>query len=213
MKKVIFVLCIFSSLFIFGCNFGKPAYNDVQVDSKTKGESQRGEQTATQNANQSPASAEDPIAKAEKEAGLVNGQQVPPPEKKEVPMPGFLVPGRSEIKDLPQYKRSQLMNAQVGPINGVNSAMLVFSSPDAVEKVGAFYESAFKSNGWTVITNLKDPENFEYTLTKGTRDEALVRIKKDTQSGITVIMLSRAEVPQGQSVSTAPVPPAPQNKK
>jgi hypothetical protein len=213
MKKVFFVFIILSSLFVFGCNFGKPAYSDVQVDNKTKGESQRGEQSATQNANQSAAASEDPIAKAEREAGLVNGQQNPQQEKKEMTPPSFLVPGSSEIKDLPRYKRSQIVNAQYGPLNGVSSAMLVFSSPDTVDKIGAFYESAFKSNGWTVITNLKDPENFEYTLRKGARDEALVRIRKDTQSGSTVIMLSRAELPPDQSVTSAPLPPAPQNKK
>jgi hypothetical protein len=197
MKKVFFVFIILSSLFVFGCNFGKPAYSDVQVDNKTKGESQRGEQSATQNDNQSAAASEDPIAKAEREAGLVNGQQNPQQEKKEMTQPSFLVPGSSEIKDLPRYKRSQIVNAQYGPLNGVSSAMLVFSSPDTVDKIGAFYESAFKSN----------------TLRKGARDEALVRIRKDTQSGSTVIMLSRAELPPDQSVTSAPLPPAPQNKK
>jgi hypothetical protein len=213
MKRVIFVLFILSSLFAIGCNFGKPAYSDVQVDNKTKGESQRGEQAAAQNTNQSATPAEDPIAKAERDAAIANGQQTVPQDKKDIPAPGFFSPGSSEIKDLPKYKRSQILNAQVGPINGVNSALLLFSSPDTVEKISAFYESSFKSNGWMVVTNLKDPDSYEYTLRKGTSDEAMVRIKKDTQSGNTMIMLSRAQLPPGQSVTSPPLPKAPQNKK
>jgi hypothetical protein len=213
MKKVLLALIILSSLLAFGCNFGKPAYSDIQVDNKNKGESQRGEAAGAGNANQSAASAEDPIAKAEREAGLTGGQQNPPPENKERQLPNFLVPGKAEIKDLPKYAKSQLVNVQYGPISGVSSAMLLYQSQDPVEKISAFYESAFKSNGWKIATNIKDPDNFEYTLVKDSSNEALIRIKKDPQTGTTVIMLSRMELPPGQSVTSTPLPPAPQNKK
>src|SRR5687767_12758184 len=107
MKKVIFVLLMISSLLVFGCNFGKPAYSDVQVDNKTKGETSRAEPTAAQNPAPAANSSEDPIAKAEREAGLVNpSQQNPPQEKKELQIPSFFVSGRAEIKDLPKYKKS-----------------------------------------------------------------------------------------------------------
>lgn len=204
MKKVIFVFVILCSLFAFGCNFGKPAYSDVQVDSKTRGEGQ----SANANANQPATPAVDPIAQAEAEAAAASGQPANPQDKKDIPAPSFL--NGADIKDLPKYKRSQVMNAQVGPINGINSALFLLSTPDSVEKVSTFYDSAIKSNGWSVASNLKDPESVEYTLTKGTRDEAMVRIKRDNQSGITVITLSRAEVPEGQTVTTPPLPKAPQ---
>jgi hypothetical protein len=208
MKKVFLALIILCSLLAFGCNFGKPAYNDIQVDNKT-----RGEAGSSANANQTANQAVDPIANAEREAGLTGAQQNPPQENKERPAPNFLVPGKAEIKDIPKYQRSQLVNVQYGPVNGVSSAMLLYQSQDTVDKIGAFYESSFKSNGWNIVTNIKDPDNFEYTLQKGKSDEALIRIKKDPQTGTTVIMLSRAELPPGQSVTSTPLPQAPQNPK
>jgi hypothetical protein len=213
MKKVFLACIILSSLLAFGCNFGKPAYSDIQVDNKTKGDPQRGESGGSANANQAANPAGDPIANAEKEAGLTGAQQNAAPENKERQPPNFFVPGSTEMKDLPKYKRSQIVNVQYGPVSGVSSAMLIYQSPDSVDKIGAFYEGSFKSNGWEIVTNIKDPENFEYTLQKGKTNEALVRIKKDTQTGTTMIMVSRAEVPPGQSVTSTPLPPAPQNPK
>jgi hypothetical protein len=214
MKKVIFVLLMISSLSVFGCNFGKPAYSDVQVDSKTKGETPKGEPGAAQSPETAANRSEDPIAKAERDAGLTNTpQQNPPQEKKDMQPPSFLVAGQSEIKDLPKYKKSNIINAQIGPINGVSTAMFIFESRDSVEMIGEFYEKAFKSNGWELITKVKDPDSFEYTLAKGDRDEALVRIKKDPQVGSSFIMLSRMEKPVDQKVTATSLPPAPDKKK
>jgi hypothetical protein len=214
MKKVIFVLLMISSLLVVGCNFGKPAYSDVQVDNKTKGETSRAEPTAAQNPTPPANPSEDPIAKAEREAGLVNSaQQNPPQEKKEMQIPSFFVSGKTEIKDLPKYSKSNILNVQYGPVNGVNSAMLIFESRDSVEKINEFYEKTIKSNGWSVVTNIKDPDNFEYTLIKGQRDEALIRIKKDPQSGSSVILLSRTEKPADQKAPTTPQPKAPEKKR
>lgn len=202
MKKVILFLFIISSLFVFGCNFGKPAYSDIQVDNRSKGDTSRADQTTAQNPNPS----EDPIARAEREAGLTNPAQQNQPANKEIQMPSFLVPGKSEIKDLPKYKKASIINVQIGPVNGVNSAMLIFESRDSVENISKFYEQSFKSNGWELVGNIKDPDNFEYTLMKGAIDEASVRIKKDPQSGSTFIMLSRIEKPADQTVTVTPVP-------
>jgi hypothetical protein len=215
MKKVIFGLLMLSSLLVVGCNFGKPAYSDVQVDNKTKGETSRAEPTATQNPEPAASSSEDPIAKAEREAGIASSpqQQNPPQEKKEVQIPSFFVSGSAEIKDLPKYKNSAILNVQYGPVNGVNSAMLIFESRDSVEKINEFYEKTIKSNGWSVVTNIKDPDNFEYTLVKGQRDEALIRIKKDPNSGSSVIMLSRTEKPADQVAPTTPQPKTPEKKR
>lgn len=213
MKKVFLALIMLSCLLAFGCNFGKPAYNDIQVDNKSRSEAQKGETGASTNANQSAANGVDPIANAEREAGLTGGQQSPAPENKERQAPTFFVSGTTEIKDLPKYKRSQIVNVQYGPINNISSAMVIYQTPDSVDKVAAHYEGAFKSNGWEIVTNIKDPENFEYTLQKGKSNEALIRIKKDNQTGTTMIMVSRAELPPGQSVASTPLPPAPQNPK
>jgi hypothetical protein len=214
MKKVIFVLLMISSLSVFGCNFGKPAYSDVQVDSKTKGEKPKAEQGAAQSPETAASPTEDPIAKAERDAGITNTpQQTPPPDKKDMPPPSFLVGGQSDIKDLPKYKKSTMINAQVGPINGVSTAMFIFESRDTVEVIGEFYEKAFKSNGWELVTKIKDPDNFEYTLRKGAQDEALVRIKKDPQVGTSFILLSRMEKPADQKVTATSQPPAPDQKR
>lgn len=203
MKKVIFVLFMISSLFVFGCNFGKPAYSDIQLDNRSNSNTPRTDSAAGQAAD----SSEDPIAKAERDAGISNpATQNPAPENKEIPMPSFLVHGKSEIKDLPKYKKANIVNVQVGPINGVSSAMLIFESRDTVENISQFYEKSFKSNGWEVISNIKNPDNFEYTLIKGARDEASVRIKKDSQTGSSFIMLGRIEKPADQTVTMAPVP-------
>lgn len=214
MKKVIFVLFVISSLSVFGCNFGKPAYSDVQVDSKTKGETPRAEQGAAQNPAPAANSSEDPIAKAEREAGIANAAQQPPSQdKKAMPPPGFFVTGTSEIKDLPKYKKAGLMNATIGPVNGVTTATMVYESRATVDKIGEFYEKAFQSNGWEMVTKIKDPDNFEYTLRKGDRDEALVKIKLDTQTGSSLIMLSRSEKPVDLKVTASSQPPVPDKKK
>ncbi len=214
MKKVIFVLLLISSLFVFGCNFGKPAYSDVQVDNKTKGETSRAEPGTNPNPEPSANSSVDPIAQAEKDAGLGNPpQQNPPQQNKEMQLPSFFVSGQSEIKDLPKYKKSTIINVQYGPVNGVSSAMLIFESRDSVEKINEFYEKSIKSNGWEVITNIKDPDNFEYTLSKGARDEALIRIKKDPQSGHSVILLSRSEKPAELKITATPPTKVPEKKK
>jgi hypothetical protein len=212
MKKFIFAMIILTSLTVSGCNFGKPAYSDVQLDNKSKAEPAKGESGNGQNANASAAQGEDIIAKAEREAGINGAQATPPQQNKERQLPAFFVPGVAEIKDLPRYKNSQIVNVQYGPINGIESANIMFESGDSVEKIGRFYETAFKSNGWTVVTNIKEPENQEYTLVKGKSDEALVRIKKDPQRGTTAVMLSRAQLPAGQSVTSTPLPTAPKTK-
>jgi hypothetical protein len=210
MKKITLVLFIFSSLFIIGCDFGKPAYNDVQVDAKTKGESRNANLATAQNPEQGANQSEDPVAKAEREAGISNpqqGQTTPTEEKKPIALPSFIDSVSGRIKDIPAYPKSQVMNVQYGPVNGVSSAMMLYRVKDSVDTVGAFYEKSFKSNGWTLITTLKDPDSFEYTLTKGNRDQALVKVKKDPQTGAVLVMLSRAEMPEGQKVSAEPMKP------
>jgi hypothetical protein len=200
MRKILCGSVLISSLIICGCHFNKPAYEDVKVDKKTTGETKPAEQAAN------PEQKEDPVAKAEKEAGLQTPAQpsAPAEEKQPVQIPEFLDMNKGQIKDLPPYPKAARTNMQYGPINGVSSAMYVYVTNESPATISAFYEKAFQSNGWRILAADKVPDSYEYTLAKGTRDQALIRIKKDVQSHQTSILLSRAQVPEGQSVTAAP---------
>jgi hypothetical protein len=203
MKKVFYGCLLITGLLVSGCHFGKPAYDDVKVDKKTTGDTKTAEPTATQN----PESKEDPIAKAEKEAGIGNPPTptTPPAEEKKVPqVPEFLDTAKGQIKDLPPFPKSRVVNVQYGPINGISSAMYIYQANETPENVAAFFEKSVTSNGWKILSRTKEPDNFEFTLGKGTRDEGIIRVKKDTQSKATVILLSRAQSPEGQDLVSTP---------
>ena len=131
--------------------------------------------------------------------------QLPPdgqsPENKPVP-PGpikpasFWNPITGEIKDLPSYPGGARMNVQYGPLNGVDSAFILLSTGDPIEKIAAYYDKSAKSAGWTVAERMSDSEMYKLKLKKGDLNEALIQVEKDVQNGSRRIMLSRLEKPK-----------------
>ena len=87
------------------------------------------------------------------------------------------------------------MNVQYGPLNGVDSAFIMLTSIDPVEKIAAYYDTSVKSAGWTVTERMSDADLYKVKLKKGDLDEALVQVEKDPQNRSRVITLSRLEKP------------------
>src|SRR5690348_14152838 len=118
MKKVLGGSLLVSCVLVFGCHYGKPAYEDVKVDKKTSGDTKNANPQAAQNTE----SKEDPIAKAEQDAGIGKAQQPAPAaeEKKPPQIPEFLDTTKGEIKDLPRFPKASVLNVQYGPINGAS---------------------------------------------------------------------------------------------
>ncbi|HLG14489.1 MAG TPA: hypothetical protein VJH03_08310 [Blastocatellia bacterium] len=121
-------------------------------------------------------------------------QQVGGARTREEKLPSFIDPKTGEIKDLPSFPSARRTNAMFGPIQGVQSGMLVLQTNTPIEKVAEFYEKAIKKMGWKVASALRDPEVYKWELKKGERDEALVQVKKETGGRISIV-LSRLEKP------------------
>ena len=109
-----------------------------------------------------------------------------------------------EIKDLPSYPGGARMNMQYGPINGVDSAMIMMITVDPLEKVASYYDKSVKSAGWTVAERMIDPGIYKVKLKKGDLDEALVQVEKDAQTGNQRITISRLEKPKPPASQVKP---------
>ena len=115
-------------------------------------------------------------------------------QSRETKLPSFVDPKSGEIKDLPSFPAARRTNVMFGPIQGVDTAMLVLQTATPIEKVAEYYEKAVKKNRWKVVSSMSDPEIYKWELKKGDRDEALVQVKKDS-NGMISIVLSRLEKP------------------
>ncbi|HXG65711.1 MAG TPA: hypothetical protein VNO70_11440 [Blastocatellia bacterium] len=169
-----------------GCK-RKPAYSDIQT-----GQTQS---NVNQNSNSQPVTPPDPATASPAQAAQPAGAPPQQPAAQPFKMPAFVDQQTGNIKDLPAYPDAQRTNVSMGPMQGVDAALLVFRSGGPVEKVAAFYEKAVKNNGWTVVDSYKDEEQARWELKKGDKDEALIRIQKDANTGAVDIMLSRLEKP------------------
>ena len=52
-----------------------------------------------------------------------------------------------------------------------------------------------KRHAWKVVSNVKEPESIDMKLTKGGRDEAILRFKKNLDQRVTEILISRIQKP------------------
>ena len=112
--------------------------------------------------------------------------------------PPFLDSNTGEFKDLPRYPRATRTYAQIGPINGIEAGMFVLETAASYERIAQFYDQAIKQNGWTIVSNTRDPEYFKWELKKGKTSEALIEVKSSGKSIRKNILLSRAERPPGK---------------
>jgi hypothetical protein len=157
--------------------------------------------TQAVNRNTSPPSEAAPpdVPPADSGAQLPPAAQSPetkPPQPAAAMKASFWNPKTGEIKDLPTYPGGARMNVQYGPINGVDSAFILLTTADPVEKIAAFYDKSVKSAGWTVAERMSDSELYKVKLKKGDLNEALVQVEKDIQTGNRRILLSRLEKPK-----------------
>ena len=197
----------------FACNH-KPAYNDVPP-SETEKARERARQPAPADDAAEPAA---PAGSADQQAAavqsLASGDQQPVPSapppppaqgqpaaaapSTEMKPPPFLDPNTGEFKDLPRYPRATRTYAQIGPINGIEAGLFMLETAATYERIAQFYDQAIKQNGWTIVSNTRDPEYFKWELRKGKTSEALIEVKPTGQSIRKSILLSRAERPPGK---------------
>ena len=114
-----------------------------------------------------------------------------------------------EIADLPSFPGGARMSVQYGPVGGMDTAFIILSTNQPVDKISAFYEKAIKSNGWTVVTRLTDPEVYKVTLKKDASNEAIVQVEKDPQTGYRRIVLTRLHKPAQPAAQPAEQPKVP----
>ncbi len=163
----------------------KPAYSDIKTD-------ERGRAVAQNNNSQPDAQSSAP---PETTAQPPTTPAQNPPVQQEFKPPSFFDMNRGEISDLPNYPAGRKTNVQVGPLQGMDTAMVVLETGDTVEKVAAFYDRAVKGKGWKVVNRLSDPEFFQLDVEKTKIHEGVIKVRKDSVSGRTVIVISRLEKP------------------
>jgi hypothetical protein len=167
----------------------KPAYSDIKTD-------EEGRAVAQNNDTQPDAQSAPPEMQAQTKA--TEPPPLPaqtPPVQQEFKPPSFFDTRKGEISDLPNYPAGMTTNMQLGPVQGVSAATVVMQTNDPVEKVAAFYDRAVKGKGWKVINRLSDPEFFQLDVEKGKLHEGAVKVKKDSTTGQTSIVISRIEKP------------------
>lgn len=120
----------------------------------------------------------------------------PAPSDPSPRMPAFMDASKGAIVDLPQYPNSMRTNVQYGALRGAgDSALILATTSEPIEKVRAFYEKVIRGHNWTVTSQITEPENYKWNLKKGDRDEGLVQIRKDPGARGLTIILSRLEKP------------------
>ena len=187
MKYFLLVVLSIGSILTAGCGGEKPADSPTPNQPMTKADQM--------NNNQSSNSSVNPVAQLEQEAKVASASQNANAGEQKMKIPSFLDTAKGGITDLPAYPGARRFSMQYGPLQGADSAMIIYMTPDPMEKVAKFYEGVVKSHAWKVVSNLKEPETIDLKLTKGERDEAILRIKKNLDQKVTEIMISRTQKP------------------
>ena len=187
MKYFLLVVLCAGSISIAGCGGEKPSDGTPPNQPLTKAD--------LMNNNQSSNSSVNPVTQLEQEAKAAGSGQNANAGETKMKLPSFIDPAKGIITDLPPYPGARRFNMQYGPLQGVDTAMIIYMTPDPMEKVATYYEGVVKSHAWKVSSNLKEPEGIDMKLTKGGRDEAILRIKKNTEQKVTEILISRTQKP------------------
>jgi hypothetical protein len=161
----------------------KPAYSDMDTSKSSRNQNQNNNQSADGQASAPTPAAEQPAADVAPPAPAIAAAN----------RPSFLDEAKGEIKDLPSYPNAYRVNLRVGPIQGVNTMSLGFTTTDPMDKISAFFERVIRENKWTVSDKIIDPELSEWTLAKGADNSAKVQVKKDQRTGAMTIVMVRGE--------------------
>ena len=187
MKYFLLVVLSIGSILTAGCGGEKSADSATSNQPMTKAD--------LMNNNQSSNSSVNPVAQLEQEAKAASASQNANAGEAKMKIPSFLDMSTGGITDLPAYPNSRRYNIQYGPMQGADSAMVIYMTPDPMEKVATFYEGVVKRHAWKVVSNVKEPESIDMKLTKGGRDEAILRFKKNLDQRVTEILISRIQKP------------------
>src|SRR5687768_10354829 len=158
MKYLLLVVLSFGSILTAGCGGENPADSAASNQPMTKAD--------LMNNNQSSNSSVNPVAQLEQEAKAASASQNANAGEQKMKIPSFLDTNKGSIKDLPAYPGARRYTIQYGPLQGADTAMIIYMTPDPMEKVAAFYGGVVKSHAWKVVSNLKEPETIDMKLTK-----------------------------------------------
>ena len=170
-----------------GCSH-KPAYSDIDANRAAAKQDQN-----QSNANQTTA----PTAASSQPSAAEPASPSPPPPAPAAPPahknPTFLDEVKGGVKDLPSYPGAQRMSVQIGPVEGVNTMAIGLRTHDSMDKIALFYNEVIKTNKWTVVDKIIDPELSEWNLKKGEENSGKVQVKKDVKTNIMNIVIVRGE--------------------
>jgi hypothetical protein len=176
----------------------KPAYSEMDGSRDPRNQNQNQNQNTEGQSNPSTPAATEPAA-APEAAQPVPAPEASQPSPEAFKTPSFLDPGTGGIKDLPAYPNGSRVSVQVGPLQGLNTMSLGFTTRDPMDKITAFFERVIKDNKWTVEDRIVDPEFSEWTLKKSGDNNAKVQVKKDQLTGSLGIVIVRSEKLEGPS--------------
>ena len=169
-------------LLLIGCRNSQTPSTDTQSLPLTKAD--------VANNNQS----NNPVAQVEQAAKAASEQQnANTGSTTKFRMPAFIDNVKGGIVDLPAYKDATVSNMQYGPIQGADTAMIIYQSSAPFEQVLNFYKGVIPRQGWTIVSQQTVQGISEFKLAKGDRDEAFLRILQNQQSGATDILMSRIQ--------------------
>jgi hypothetical protein len=184
MKKQVRLLWVLLAavILVSACQH-KPAYSDIDTNKNARTQNQNAESQATApqpTPGGSPAVPQPSPAVA---------------QARSFQRPSFLN-GKAEIADLPNYPGAHRTNAQIGAVQGVNTATFVSTTNDPMDRIAAFFDQAIKNNHWTVTDKFIDPELSEWTLEKGKDNSGKVRASKDRTGRVSIIIVRGEKLPE-----------------
>lgn len=92
-------------------------------------------------------------------------------------------------KEVPVYAGLKIELAQAD--QGANAFTVAGSSPDAYDKVAAFYEKTFKDAGWSESLNMKQPDSIMLSYGKDNRQAVITATKTETGTELSVVTTSK----------------------
>jgi hypothetical protein len=183
----VWIIAVFISA-ATGCSH-KPAYSDIDAN-RAAAKQDQNQSNANQPATPSAAASQPSAAEPPTPSPPAPAAPPAPPAHKN---PTFLDEVKGGVKDLPSYPGAQRVSVQIGPVEGVNTMAIGLRTTDSMDKIALFYDQAIKTNKWTVVDKIVDPELSEWNLKKGEGNSGKVQVKKDVKTNIMNIVIVRGE--------------------
>ena len=179
-------LLVFAVAVGAGCS-RKPAYSDMDPKSASPNQNQN------QNQNQSADAQANVSTPPAGQPATPDAAQPAAAPSTTFKSPTFLDQANGGIKDLPSYPNAVRVNISIGPVQGINTMSLAFTTSDSMDKIAPYFDRVIKANKWTVIDKIIDPEFSEWKLKKGEDHNAKVQVKKNEQTKVMNIIMVRGE--------------------